>query len=74
MVDGSLVTAVGSRFAGSMLLSGLRVSATLAEPERFSWFEIGLLVVCVVASGALFFWRFGPILRNILRSKKDADF
>ncbi len=28
----------------------------------------------VLLSGGLFFWRFGPILRNILRSKKDADF
>jgi Fe-S oxidoreductase len=74
MVDVSLVTVAGSRVAGSVLLSGLQVSATLAEPEHFSWFEIGLLVVCVVASGALFFWRFGPILRNILQSKKDADF
>jgi Fe-S oxidoreductase len=74
MVDGSLVTVVGPRFAGSMLFSGLQLSATLAEPERFSWLEVGLVVVCVAASAALFFWRFGPILRTILRSKKDADF
>ena len=33
-----------------------------------------LLVVCILASGGLFFWRFGPILRTVLRSKKDADF
>jgi len=74
MVDGSLVTAVGARYAGSILLSGLQVSATLAEPGDFSWLEIGLLLACITASGALFFWRFGPILRNILNSKKDTDF
>jgi Fe-S oxidoreductase len=74
MVDGSLVTAVGARYAGSILLSGLQVSATLAEPRDFSWLEVGLLLACITASGALFFWRFGPILRNILNSKKDTDF
>jgi hypothetical protein len=74
MVEGSLVTAVGSRFAGSKFFSGLQISATLAEPERFSWLEVWLVVVCVAASTALFLWRFGPILRTILRSKKDADF
>ncbi len=50
------------------------LSIVLAEPVHFSWVEIGLLLACSVISGALFFWRFGPILRNILRSKKDADF
>src|ERR1700722_14239284 len=74
MVAGSFVAVVGSRFAGSILLSGLSVSASLAEPERFSWFETGLVVTCVLASAALFFWRFGPILRTIVHSKKDADF
>src|SRR5260370_18142930 len=74
MVDGSLVTAVGSRYAGSILLSGLTLSPTLAEPERLSWSEVGLVVLCVAASAALFLWRFGPILRTIFRSKKDADF
>ena len=33
-----------------------------------------LVVACVAASAALFFWRFAPILRTILQSKKDADF
>lgn len=74
MVDGSLVTAVDSRYAGSFLFSGLHVSATLAEPERFSWLEVGLIVVCIATSAALFFWRFGPILRTIFHSKKDTDF
>src|SRR5579864_8722056 len=62
MVD---VPVSGERMSGRLLL---------AEPRHFSAMETGLLVACVGASGALFFWRFGPILRNILRSKKDADF
>ncbi|HMF53141.1 MAG TPA: heterodisulfide reductase-related iron-sulfur binding cluster [Edaphobacter sp.] len=45
-----------------------------AEPGHFSTLESVLLVVAILASAALFFWRFGPILRNILRSKKDANF
>ena len=74
MVAGSSVAVVGSRYAGSILLSGLSVSASLAEPERFSWFETGLVIACVLTSAALFFWRFGPILRTIIHSKKDVDF
>ncbi|MBB5056569.1 Fe-S oxidoreductase [Granulicella aggregans] len=35
---------------------------------------MGLLAFCILISGGLFFWRFGPILRTILRSKEDADF
>jgi Fe-S oxidoreductase len=45
-----------------------------AEPAHFSALEMGLLAFCILISGGLFFWRFGPILRTILRSKKDADF
>jgi len=45
-----------------------------SEPVHFSALEIGLLAVCVVASAGLFFYRFEPILKNILTSKKDADF
>ena len=47
---------------------------TLAEPQRFSSAE--QLIFAVLAAGSVYlFWRrFGPILRNILRSKKDADF
>ncbi len=74
----ALLAAVGTcNLAGAMVLlqqQGLHFSATLAEPEGFAWFETALLVLCVVTSLALFFWRFGPILRTILRSKKDADF
>ena len=47
---------------------------TFAEPAHFSVFEMGLLTACILISGGLFIWRFGPILRTILRSKKDADF
>lgn len=47
---------------------------TLAEPQRFSSAE--QLIFAVLAAGSVYlFWRrFGPILRNIFRSKKDADF
>mgnify|MGYP001545357062 CR=1 FL=1 len=41
---------------------------------HFSWFETGLLLAGLALSVVLFFWRFGPILRIIFRSKKDADF
>jgi Fe-S oxidoreductase len=67
-----MVAVTVPRFSGSMLLTGL--PGTLAEPAHFSWLETGLLLACVVASGAMFFWRLGPILRTILRSKKDTDF
>src|ERR1700752_1702447 len=49
-------------------------SATLAEPQRFSPWEKLILVVLIVASGALFWKRFGPILKKILRSRKDPGF
>jgi Fe-S oxidoreductase len=74
MVAGSFVSVVDSRYAGSILFSGLSVSASLAEPERFTSLEVILLVVCVLASAALFLWRFAPILRTIIHSKKDSDF
>ncbi len=48
--------------------------ASFAEPASFSSLERVLLILVVVLSVGLFFARFGPILRNILRSKKDADF
>lgn len=76
MVAGAGVAAVGTRCStGTILfLQQLHLSTTLAEPEHFSAIESILLVLCVLLSAGLFFWRFGPILRNILRSKKDADF
>jgi Fe-S oxidoreductase len=76
MVAGAGVAVTGTRsLTGTILFfDSLDLSATLAEPTPFSAFESIALVLCVLASAALFFWRFGPILRNILRSKKDADF
>jgi Fe-S oxidoreductase len=47
---------------------------TLAEPGHFSTAEQILFAVLVPLSLALFFWRFGPILRRILAAKKDPDF
>ncbi len=53
---------------------GLLFSGILAEPGRFSTPEIALLILLTLAAAALFLRRFTPILRRILRSKKDADF
>lgn len=36
--------------------------------------EVALLPIGTAISLTLFFWRFGPILRIIFRSKKDTDF
>src|SRR5260370_11445348 len=74
MVDAGGVAVVGTRLPGVILLSGFRVSATLAEPKHFSPLEMGLLVAAVALTGGLFLGRLGPILRTILHSKKDADF
>lgn len=57
-----------------LLPGSLLLSATFAEPLHFSSIEVAFLLVATFASAILFFWRFAPILRNILRSKKDADF
>ena len=56
------------------LQSGIAFSSVLAEPERFQWPEVGLVLALALVSGALFFSRLEPILGRILRSKKDADF
>ena len=82
MVDVTLAAAMGACCSGAMLvqipisipIQGMWVSTTLAEPRGFSWLEVGLLLAGIAASAALFFWRFGSILRIILHSKKDADF
>jgi len=78
MLAGALQVAIGARdLTGAIFLfqeQGFHLSATLAEPGHFSALESALLALCIVASAALFFWRFGPILRTILRSKKDVDF
>jgi Fe-S oxidoreductase len=47
---------------------------TLAEPQHFALLEIGLLLAIAVTSVTLFLRRFVPILRTILRAKKDAGF
>jgi Fe-S oxidoreductase len=47
---------------------------TLAEPLRFSGWEMGLVAMLCVASLGVFAARVWPIARNILGSKKDADF
>ena len=48
--------------------------ATLAEPQSFSTWEKLLLALLIAASLALFFRRFGPILKRILKSKMDPGF
>jgi Fe-S oxidoreductase len=50
------------------------LSATLAEPQSFSPWEKLLLVAWIVGSAALFWRRFGPILKRILESKRDPNF
>lgn len=52
----------------------ISLSATLAEPQHFSSAEKILISVLIVASAALFWSRFGPIVRRILASRKDPDF
>src|ERR1700692_4767241 len=59
---------------GTAVVPALLIAPTLAEPAHFSALEIALLLACLLASAALFLWRFAPILRNILRSKKDVGF
>jgi Fe-S oxidoreductase len=78
MVDGTLpATAYSRSFAGTIFFLQNRDFApswTLAEPGHFPAFESVVLILLLLGSAGLFFWRFGPILRTILRSKKDADF
>ncbi len=79
MVAEAFLATVGTRtFAGLVLFLQQSDShpdhVVLAEPGHFSWWESALLVVGILVSLALFFKRFWPILRTILRSKKDQDF
>ena len=46
----------------------------MAEPQGFSLVEKILLAMLIVASAALFWRRFGPILNRILNSRKDPSF
>jgi Fe-S oxidoreductase len=48
--------------------------ATLAEPQHFSLLEKLLFAALVLTSAGLFFQRFDPILRKILKSKNDPSF
>ncbi len=50
------------------------MTLTLAEPQHFSLAEKALFGALIATSVALFWRRFGPILKRILASKKDADF
>jgi Fe-S oxidoreductase len=45
-----------------------------AEPQHFLLAEKLLFLALVILSVALFWRRFGPVLRRILESKKDPDF
>ena len=68
---------MGSGFADVAAVwtsGGFAFSGVLAEPERFSWAEVGLVVALALVSGALFLYRLEPILGRILRSRRDADF
>jgi Fe-S oxidoreductase len=47
---------------------------TLAEPQHFSLIERLLLIALTAASAALFWRRFGKVLRTILAAKKDPGF
>jgi Fe-S oxidoreductase len=49
-------------------------SFTLAEPQYFSIAEKLLLAVLIIASGVLFWRRFGRVVDLILQSKKDPGF
>lgn len=48
--------------------------ATLAEPQHFSTVEKAVFLALILISVALFFQRFGPVLKKILQSKKDPGF
>jgi len=47
---------------------------TLAEPRHFSDVEQIVFAALALASAALFWRRFGTVLRTILRARPDADF
>jgi Fe-S oxidoreductase len=78
MVAGALRLAAWTRsLAGASLFfqsQGFNLSATLAEPSHFTTLESVLLIAGILVSAGLFFWRFGPILKTILRSRKDPGF
>ncbi len=68
------MVAVHSASWAPAVTPGALLLPAFAEPAHFSVLEMGLLAACILLSGGLFFWRFGPILQTILRSKRDSDF
>jgi len=52
----------------------LSLPFTLADPETFALWERILLAALIIASAALFWRRFGVVLRRVLQSKKDPGF
>jgi len=78
MVAEAFLAAVGTcSFAGAMIFlqqQAVHPAGTLAEPSSFAWYESTLLVLAVIVSLSLFLRRLWPILRNIVKSKKDTDF
>lgn len=74
MVAVSCVATVCTLWMSAVSISGIHLSATISEPTRFSVPEVVLLLAGSALSLGLFFWRFGPILRIIFRSKRDTDF
>src|SRR5580693_1655547 len=60
-------------WAVSMLSSAMLVSLpVLAEPQHFSLAEKLIFATLAIASGYLFWHRFGVVLDKILKSKKDS--
>ncbi len=74
MVDVTLAAFSGAGFRSAVPLPGTWLPHSLAEPEHYSRIEVVLLVAGIAVSLIFFFQRFWPILRNILRSRKDSDF
>ncbi len=70
-----MVVVSGLQMMGVWLQSSPAVfSGILAEPDRFTWAEVGLVLALALISGVLFFYRLQPILSRILHSKKDTGF
>ncbi len=70
-----MVVVSGLQMMGVWLQSSPAVfSGILAEPDRFTWAEVGLVLALALISGGLFFYRLQPILSRILHSKKDTGF
>jgi len=53
---------------------GIMLPLHYAEPQNFSLGERVLLIVCVLASAAIFYIRIRSIVQNIFFARRDADF